>query len=167
MPAPARVGANLQIFRVDRTIETVGRVVIPTGILTITTIGDGYVVATVLKEYQRVQPGDLVRPLPAYTPRPGVYAEEVPGGSEAMVMGFAGQQVLSDLGHIAFLDLGSVDGVTVGDEFILYGQAVPTAREGSLQVVGVSDNTSAARILSMTDDVFKQGVVVRLAKKMR
>jgi hypothetical protein len=60
-----------------------------------------------------------------------------------------------------------VDGVTVGDEFILYGQAVPTAREGSLQVVGVSDNTSAARILSMTDDVFKQGVVVRLAKKMR
>jgi hypothetical protein len=75
--------------------------------------------------------------------------------------------MLSDLGHIAFLDLGSDDGVAVGDEFILYGSAVPTAREGSLQVVGVSEGTSAARILSMSDDVFRQGVVVRLAKKMR
>ena len=108
-----------------------------------------------------------MRPLPAYTAREGVYAEEVAGGSEAMVMGFAGTHVLSDLGHIAFLDLGSDDGVKIGDEFILYGQAVPTVREGLLQVVGVTENMAAARILSMTDDVFVQGVVVRLAKKMR
>ena len=38
-----------------------------------------------------------------------------------MIMGFAGRQVLNDLGHIAFLDLGSNDGITVGDEFVLYG----------------------------------------------
>jgi hypothetical protein len=167
MPAPARVGARLQIFRADRTIPTVGQVVMPTGILTVSTIGDGFVVGTVTKEYHRIQPGDYVRPLPAYTPRPGARAEDVTGGSEAMVMGFAGGQVLSDIGHIAFLDLGSDDGVTIGDEFILYGQAVPTAREGSLQVVGLTQNTAAARILSMTDAVFRQGVVVRLAKKMR
>jgi hypothetical protein len=167
MPSPARVGANLQVFRVGRTIETVGKVVAPTGVLTVTTIGDGYVVGTILKEYDRIQPGDMVRPLPTYTQEVGVYAEEISGGSEAMIMGFAGRQILSDIGHIAFLDLGSDDGVAVGDEFILYGSAVPTAREGSLQVVGVSEGTSAARILSMSDDVFRQGVVVRLAKKMR
>jgi hypothetical protein len=167
MPSPARVGASLQIFRVDRTIEDVGQVVIPTGVLTVSTIGDGFVVGSVVKEYHRILPGDMVRPLPAYVERPGVYAEEVSGGSEALVVGMAGVQVLSDLGHIAFLDLGSVDDVAIGDEFVLYGRAVPTAMEGSLQVVGVSENTSAARILSMTDDVFRQGVVVRLAKKMR
>ena len=167
MPAPARVGAILQIFRVDRTIEDVGQVVVPTGVLTVSTIGDGFVVAVITKEYHRIQPGDLVRPLPTYTPRAGVYAEEVAGGSEAMVMGFVGVQVLSDLGHVAFLDLGSDDGVTIGDEFILYGQAIPTSREGSLQVVGVTETIAAARILSMRDDVFAQGVVVRLAKKMR
>jgi len=167
MPSPARVGASLQIFRVDRTIDFVGQVVAPTGQLTVTTIGDGYVVGQVTKEYGRIQPGDLVRPLPAYTARPGVYAQEVSNGSEAMIMGMAGTQVLSDIGHIAFLDLGADDGIGLGDEFVLYGTAVPTAREGHLQVVGVSANTSAARILSMSDDVFRQGVVVRLSKSMR
>jgi hypothetical protein len=105
--------------------------------------------------------------VPAYTPTPGQVAEDVSGGSEAMVMGFAGGQVLSDLGHIAFVDLGSDDGIVIGDEFVLYGDAVPTQRRGSLQVVGVSGTTAAARIMSMVDDVFQQGVVVRLSKKMR
>lgn len=167
MPSPARVGANLQIFRVTRTIESVGQVVSPMGVLEVSTIGDGFVVGTVTKEYGRIQPGDYVRPLPTYAPTPGVYAEEVAGGSEAMVMGLAGNQVLSDLGHVAFLDLGSDDGIAIGDEFVLYGQAVPTSHAGSLQVVGLSSGTSAARIVSITDDVFHQGVVVRLAKKMR
>lgn len=167
MPSPARVGADLQIFRVDRTIPSVGQVVRPTGVLTVLRIADGYAIGRVTKEYQRIQPGDFVRPVPAYTPVAGRYAEEISGGSEAMVMGFAGDQVLNDLGHVAFLDLGADDGVTIGDEFVLYGDALPTQRRGSLQVVGVSPTTSAARILSIVDDVFKQGVVVRLAKKMR
>lgn len=167
MASPARVGAQLQVFRVSRTVDMVGQVVAPTGVMTVSTIGDGYVVGTVTKEYGRIQPGDYVRPLPTYSPRQGAYAEDVSGGSEAMIMGFAGTQVLSDLGHIAFLDLGTDDGVTIGDEFILYGRSVPTAQEGSLQVVGVTENSSAARILSMADDVFQQGVIVRLARKMR
>ena len=76
-----------------RSIETVGQVVIPTGILEVTTIGAGFVVGTVTKEYHRIQPGDLVRPLPTYSAQEGVYAEEVSGGSEAMVMGFAGRAI--------------------------------------------------------------------------
>ena len=167
MPAPARVGALLQIYRVDRTIEAVGQVVIPTGVVTVSTIGNGQVVGVVTKEYNRIQPGDLVRPLPTYTSVPGVYAEEVSGGSEAMIMGFAGKHVLTDIGHVAFLDLGADDGVTIGDEFVLYGQAIPTRRDGMLQVIGVTDDMAAARVLAMSDDVFRQGVVVRLAKKMR
>jgi hypothetical protein len=167
MPSPARVGANLQLFRVDRTIENVGHVVIPTGVATVSVIGNGAVVAEVVKEYHRIQPGDLVRPLPMYTATPGVYAEEIAGGSEAMIMGFAGNHVLTDIGHVAFLDLGSDDGIVIGDEFVLYGEAIPTARDGSLQVIGVTETTAAARVLSMRDNVFRQGVVVRLAKKMR
>jgi hypothetical protein len=167
MPAPARVGARLQLYRVDRVIEDIGQVVVPTGVVTVSTLGDGEVVGVVTKEYDRIQPGDLVRPLPSYAPEAGTYAEEVSGGSEAMVMGFAGNHVLTDIGHIAFLDLGSDDGVVIGDEFILYGDAIPTARDGSLQVIGVTETMAAARVLSMTDNVFRQGVVVRLAKKMR
>jgi hypothetical protein len=166
MPIPARVGAELQIFRPSRTIEDVGEVIIPTGVLTVSTINDDGVIGVVTKEYQRIQPGDLVRPVPAYSMTPGRAAREVVGGSEAMIMGFAGAQGLNDLGHVGFIDLGSDDGIGIGDEFVLYSAAVG-APEGRLQVVGVSPNTSAVRILSMVDDVFRQGVVVRLARTMR
>ena len=166
MSSPARVGAHLQLFRVDRTIPDVGQVVIPTGVATVVTIGNGEVVATVVKEYHRIQQNDFVRALPTYEGEAGVYAEEVPGGSEAMIMGFAGTHVLTDIGHVAFLDLGSDDGITIGDEFILYGEAIPTSEDGTLQVIGVSETTSSARVLSMRNDIFRQGVVVRLAKKM-
>ena len=165
MPSPARVGAELQIFRVMRTIEDVGEVVVPTGVLTVSTISEDGVIGVVTREYQRIQPGDFVRPAPTYSMQPGQYAQEVSGGSEAMVMGFAGRQELNDLNHIAFLDLGSNDGITLGDEFVLYGSEVGSA-EGALQVVGVTPSMAAARILSMVDDVFHQGVVVRLARKM-
>jgi len=166
MPSPARVGADLQTFRVANDIEGVGRVIIPTGILTVLTIVNEGVIGVITKEYQRIQPGDFVRPVPSYTVQPGAAAQEVSGGSEAMIMGFAGRQVLNDLGHIAFLDLGSNDGVTVGDEFVLYGATTADDARGSLQVVGVTQNMASARIASMADDVFKQGVVVRLARKM-
>jgi hypothetical protein len=75
--------------------------------------------------------------------------------------------VITDIGHIAFLDLGSDDGINIGDEFILYGEAVPTNRDGSLQVVAVTETMASARVLSMADDLFHQGVIVRLAKQMR
>ena len=166
MANPARVGARLQLFRVDSSIDGIGQVVVPTGLAEVSTIGDGEVVAIVLKEYERIQPGDWVGPLPEFSLRDGQVAREVSGGSEAMIMGFEGEHVLTDIGHVAFLDLGSDDGIMIGDEFVLYGDAIPTAREGSLQVIGVSETTASARVMSMKDNVFRQGVVVRLARKM-
>jgi len=167
MPATARVGANVQLFRISRTIPMVGRVAKPVGVATVSAIGDGEVVAQIRKVYDRIQAGDLVRALPTYTPRPGVSPEDIAGGSEAMIMGFAGQQVITDVGHIAFLDLGSDDGIAIGDEFVLYDDAVATETHGSLQVVYTTPNTASARVVSMDDDVWKQGVIVRLARKMR
>jgi hypothetical protein len=166
MATPARVGEKLQLFRIDSTIEYVGQVVIPTGIAEVSTIGDGEVVAIVIKEYERIQPGDWVGPLPSFPLEVGDEAQDVTAGPEAMIMGFEGEQVLSDVGHVAFLDLGSDDGIAIGDEFALFGEAIPTAREGTLQVIGLRANTAAARVMSMRDDVFRQGVVVRLTKKM-
>ncbi len=165
MPSPARVGAVLQIFRISRTIESVGDVAMPTGLLSVAAIGDDGVVGVVTHEYQRIQPGDLVRPAPMYDITPGQYAQEVSGGPEAMIMGFAGRQEINSIDHIAFLDLGSDDGIGIGDEFVLFGSALGSP-EGSLQVVGVTPTMASARIASLTDNVFRQGVIVRLARKM-
>lgn len=166
MPSPARVGANLQLFRQTRTIPMVGHVVRPVGVATVTVIGDGEVVARVEKVYGRIGVGDLVRPLPSFTARGGVYAEPISGGSEAMVMGFAGLQEINDIGHVAFLDLGSDDGIVIGDEFVLFGDATNDSR-GYLQVIYTTPTTASARVMQMDDDVWEQGVIVRLARKMR
>ncbi|MDH3206985.1 MAG: LysM peptidoglycan-binding domain-containing protein [Gemmatimonadota bacterium] len=166
MPSPARVGAQLQTFRIMRSIESVGEVAVPTGIVTVSAISDVGVIGVVTKEYQRILAGDFVRPVPSYTVQPGAVAQEVSGGSEAMIMGFAGVQVLNDLGQIAFLDLGSNDGITIGDVFVLYGVASANDPRGSLEVVGLTPSMASARIASMVDAVFRQGVIVRLARKM-
>jgi len=85
-----------------------------------------------------------------------------------MVMGFSMAGALHDLNDIAFLDLGTGDGIGVGDEFELFNPAAGAGViEGTLQVVGVSPETSAARIVAMSDAVFFEGIVVRLVKKMR
>jgi hypothetical protein len=112
--------------------------------------------------------GDLLAPLPAYDLREGQYAEDVAGGAEAMIMGFANFAELQDVGAIAFLDQGSDDGVGIGDEFEYVNRlAGSDVVEGRLQVVGVTSDVATARILSMVDAVFRQGLVVRLARKMR
>ena len=50
---------------------------------------------------------------------------------------------------------------------IILGIALAQQAQGVLQVVGLADETSAARVVTMRDAVFEQGVVLRLTKKMR
>lgn len=164
--ASVRVGDQLRTFRVDKTIPQVGQVVTPTGVLTVTAVGDTTAVAVVANEYLMMEPGDLVGPLPEYSITAGEHAEDVSGGSEAMIMGAAGPQQLNDLGHHLFLDLGTDHGISVGDEFVLYSDAVSSEVRGRLQVVGVMPTSSTARISAMSDDIFHQGVIVRLVRQM-
>lgn len=164
--APVRVGDQLRTYRVTQSIETVGQVVTPTGLLSVTAVGDTTAVAVVTKQYGRILPGDLVGTVPPYALTSGVEAQEVTGGSEAMIMGSAGPQQLNDLGHQLFIDLGSDHGIGVGDEFVLYSDAVRDQVRGRLQVVSVQPTSSTARIVQMSDNVFRQGVIVRLVRQM-
>ena len=112
--------------------------------------------------------GDRLAPMPGYGLRPGQFAQEVSGGGEAMIVGFAGTAELQDVGTVAFLDQGSDHGVAIGDEYeYVDQQAGRDVVEGRLQVVGVRANTASARIVGMSDAVFREGRVVRLARKMR
>lgn len=163
-----RVGQRYQLFRVDRVIEGVGQVVIPTGLATVSDVSDGDVVAIVDKEFHRIGVGDFIGPVPSYPLVRGQYAEPVSSGPSAMIMGFARGSSLQDLNDIVFLDLGADDGIALGDEFELVNRdAGAHVVEGRLQVVGVSPHSSAARITNMVDAVFRQGLVVQMSRKMR
>lgn len=166
--ADPRVGDRFQTLRVFRIVEGVGHVVRPTGVVTIADIDERGAVAVVTSEYERMQLGDLVGALPTYELSPGRYPAPVPEGPHAMIMAFAGTNALQNVESIAFLDVGSEDGITLGDEFdYVNPDAGPGAVEGRLQVVGVHPWTAAARIVRMDDVVFKPGLVVRLVRKMR
>jgi hypothetical protein len=165
--APPPAGTQLQVFRPEKIIEKVGQVMLPTGVVTISEVDGNEAAAVVSREVDRMTLGDYVRPLPMYDPtmeRP----QAVSGGGEAMIMGFAGPNVVQDIGSIAFLDRGADDGVSIGDEYeYLNPDAGTGVVEGRLQVVGLTPGMAAARVLAMDDAVFHQGIVVRLARKMR
>jgi hypothetical protein len=167
MDVPARVGEQLQIFAVDYAIGNVGRVVHPTGVLTVSTVVDGGVIGVIINEYGRIQPGHFVGPMPVYDLSIGEHSDPVRGGGAAMVMGFATGASMQTIGQVTFLDVGTDDGIALGDEFTLYNSSDTDAAEGVLQAVGLADETSAARVMTMRDAVFEQGVVVRLTKKVR
>ena len=164
---PVRVGEQLQTFSVTHTIEDVGQVVTPSGVVTVSTVDGDEVTAVVARQFRRIATGALLGPVPEYTLDRGQLAQPVSNGDAAMIMGFARGGELLDVGRIAFLDLGSRDGLGLGDEFSIYNQAATGVVDGSLRVVGVSDETAAVRVMTIRDAVFTQGSVVRLTKKMR
>ncbi len=161
------VGERFLTYRVTRTIPEVGRVVSPTGTITVSEILGGRVTGTVTDVYGRLATGDLVGPLPSYDLEPSQRTGAVADGPSAMVMGLADPAQLAGMGEIVFLDLGAADGIGVGDEFDVRDWHEGGHRLlGRLRVVGVKEHTSSARVVYLLDDVFHQGVVVRLARKM-
>ncbi len=164
---PPAVGSTLRIYRVSRTIESVGEVVLPTGLLTVTEHTPDGALARVTQEYDRIQLGDFVGPVPSYRIAEGDYPMDVSSGPAAMVMGFAGTNEVQDIGSVAFLDVGADQGIVVGDEFEYRNPMAGDAVEGRLQVVSVRPGVASARVMDMDDAVFEQGIVVRLSKKMR
>lgn len=163
-----RVGDLLQTYRVSRTIEDVGQVVSPSGVITVSELDAQGAVGIITKEYARVRQGDYVRPVPSYTLQPGQQPEPISGGSESVILGFETRSALHDLGSVAFLDVGSDDGIAIGDVFELFDRSAGTGvTTGALRVVGVTPGGSAANILDMDGAVFGPGVVVQLTRKMR
>jgi len=168
METAARVGDQLQVFAVTRTIEDVGRVVVPTAVINVSEIVEDGIIGVIVKEYGRIVPGQFIAPLPEYDFEAGEYAQPVSNGALAMVIGTANRAILQDLGHIVFLDVGSEDNVGLGDEFTFFNQVDTDAAQGRrLQVVGAQAGMAAARVVHISSPVFEQGVVVRLTKKMR
>jgi LysM domain-containing protein len=164
------LGAVYQIFRSQRLIEGLGTVVAPTGVLSVTSVEDAGFEGVVLKNYDRVEQGDLVLPAPDFDIEPGDLPAEVSSQITATILAFGAPHAIQSIGDVALLDLGSEDGVTLGDEFVLVvgnEDGWTGAVAGRLQVVHVSGETSSARIVQLDHPRFRAGLEVHLDKKMR
>lgn len=161
LPQP---GARLQVFRVDHDIEDVGSVVRPTGILRVESVEAAGVVAVVESLYGRMVLGDLVRPLPGYSPLPIDAAVPATGGAPATILGFADVHQVQGIGDHAFLDAGSDEGVRIGDEYVVVIDESPewgVTAEGRVKVVAVLQDVSTARIVHVENPVLVPGVRLR------
>jgi LysM repeat protein len=168
-PMPT-VGQRLQVFRVDREIDDVGHVVTPTGILVVQTLATDGVVATVESQFGRILLGDLVRPLPPFTPVTTDALMDATTGMEATVLSYATERGVQIAGNFAFLDVGSDDGVRIGDEYVLIGGTAggfPGQVEGRVKVVSVLQDVSTARIIGLENPVFLPGVRLRPDRRVR
>ncbi len=164
------IGDRIQSFRPGRVLDGIGRVMVPTSVLTVTRVEAAGVVAVVIDAFDRVREGDMVRPAPAFDLQPGDAPDLITAGGTAQILGFGELHAIQNMGDIAFLDHGEAQGLAVGDEYILYtgdtdGWTGDVA--GRLQIVGTRANTASARIVGIVSPVFVAGLTVHLDRKMR
>lgn len=162
-------GAVLLSFRPGDMVPGEGRIVLPTGLLVVQRVDQGGVVARVERMFDRVLLEDLVTVAPEHPARPGVHPVPVENGLEATIIAFARPHELQIRGDVGYLDVGSANGVAVGDEFVAVaarGEEWSGTIAGRLQVISVRDRTAAVRILSQDGAIFRAGLPVRLAGKM-
>lgn len=167
-PVPSR-GTELLSFRVDHTIDGVGRVLVPTGVLAVSDPVPGGAVALVVDVFDRLSMGDFLIALPAFALQPGARAAATSTGADASMVAFARDHQLQEINDVAFLDQGSDHGVRVGDEYVavwVEGTGTPPEVEGRLQVISVHPDHASARIVWMKNPIFKTGVRVRVDRRM-
>ena len=167
-PVPA-IGDQFMTFRMGREVENVGRVVEPTGVVTVTRIEDGSVVAVLDEEYGRVDVGDGVVAVPHYPIQAGEFPRPTQRSISGHILMFKSDHLVQSLGSVAYVDLGKGSGVAVGDEFEVLTQADGVSQPeviGKVQIIGVQEDHSAVRIIDLTAPLFEDGLEVRLVAKM-
>jgi LysM repeat protein len=162
------LGDALQIYRPLRTVEGLGSIMRPSGVLSVTRVDDGVVEGVVLQLFERMQPGDLVRPASTFDLEAGQYPDVVTNRTGATVLEFGGSHALYNLGDVAILDRGGEHGVDIGDEYVAFqGDGSTEEVVGRLRVVATESQTASARIVSVEGPVFQTGIAVHLDRKMR
>lgn len=165
LPAP---GSLLQTFRTLRSVQSLGRVMIPTGIVRVVSREEGGAVGEVESVYGRIALGDLLRPVPDYPILAGATAEAVASDEVRQILGFARDQGVYGMNDVVFVEGGAERGDRLGDEYLITYPTGPEwddEVEGRLQVVGVQPDHVTARIVQL-DTPIQPGGQARLDRRL-
>jgi len=155
------VGSRLQAFRVEGDHGAIGRVVQPTGTLTVVEVASTHILAEANDLFARMTVGDFVRPLPAPPVTLDQASRPVTERLRVHVIGFAEFRPLRVPGDYLFLETGTNGGVRAGDVFEVGDGG------GTVQVVTVHDAYATARIARLENPKFEIGVELRLSRRMQ
>ncbi len=168
--AGVSIGDQLVAYRPVQRVRGMGTIMRPTGRLIVSRMESGGAIAVVTAEFDRVQVGDLVDRLPAFSLRPGTYPARVNSDVEGVIVGFGNPQELYGHGDVAFISIGRDAGLVLGDELEVRppgGDGMwPADAVGRVQVLRVDDYRASVRIIGVENPVFVEGARVRLVGKM-
>lgn len=171
----AKVGDRFTIFRPTTHIyhpvtrDYMGRMVVLLGILEIAKEpGAGVTEARIVRAFDVMAPGDLLKP---YEAPPPVPAQQVTSGPvTGIVLDFLAPRQLTGQSEIVYLDKGELDGLALGDRFSIShrGQRLsatsrnPDQAIAEIKVIGLQARTATAYVLKSNDAIRRGDTINRL-----
>lgn len=172
----AAVGDRLLLVGLGRRMGDWGRIVEPLAFVEVRALESEVMVVRIQQQFGQVETGALAIPLEPFPepamPRP----EPVADGAEGEIIAFALEQPLYGMEDMAFIDLGTADGLKVGDELDVIqperegnrrvAQRLPSQVVAELRVVRVEEHTATARVFHVLVPQLEPGMPVRVVREM-
>ena len=167
------VGDSLVVVRFGRRVGDRGRIVEPVAILLVDSTSSTLLTARIARQLSDARIGDLVLPLGA-VPEIGLgEPAAVSNGVEGQLLQFHLEEPLHSTTDLAFVSLGRRDGLGIGDELAVYvpersvgSDRLPPTSIATVRVVKVGDNVATVRVLGVNSTALRDGLPVRLIRKM-
>ena len=170
----AKVGDRFTLFRPTThmyhpvTRDYMGRMVVILGVLEIAKEpGEGVTVARVVRAFESMAPGDLLKP---YEAPPLIPAQQTTSGPLAgIVLDFKEPRQLTGQSGLVYIDKGETDGVALGDRFSVSHRGrrlSSTSRNpdqviAEIKIISLQARTSTAYVLHSTDAIRRSDILER------
>ena len=165
----AATGDRLLAFKWGRSVRRHGRIVEPVALLSVLEVNADSALAQVTQVFGPYQVGDPVIGAEVYPEPPPTDLRTAEATVTGEIVAFAADQPLLGLSEVAFLDVGSVNGVQLGDEFVAFREDVPDAAsahfedgQALLRVVRVRPASASVVVVRMRDAGTTDRAPVRL-----
>jgi LysM domain-containing protein len=172
--ASYHVGDSLLLARIDRALAfgRWGEVVVPVGIVRVTSVEERQVLGEVVAQYGRIHDGALAMPLEPFRDPGQVRPIPVEQGLVGKLLAPRDDRVIAGAQQYFFIDKGRRDGVTPGDVFEVYKPAQGYAGAASEQVravmmiVHTRERSATGLLLQIVHPGLDRDLPVRLIRKM-
>lgn len=163
------------VFRYGPRIRGEGRVVVPTGVVKLTSAAvGGRASGTLMAKYEDVFLGHMLMPLDTLVIEPGVFPSRVEFGASTTVAYIYGDPVVPPIGHQLIFAAGTDEGLVPGDQITISrsmgrgadGNELPPQDLAVAQITRVTPWGASAIIIGQTDGGVRTGLSARVTGKM-